>query len=308
MVFWLKQAVFFGAATALITPMKEDGSVDFKTLKSLVDWQIEEGIDALVVCATTGECATLSQKEHIAVVAAAAEYANGRVPIVAGSGSNDTAFSVITSKEAAKAGADALLSVTPYYNKTTQKGLVRHFCAVAEAAKVPTILYNVPARTGMDISLESCKELSRHPLIAGIKEASGDAAKAARIILACGEDLPLYSGNDELAAPLLALGAKGVVSVLSNLFPRAVASLCLAGFRGEMQTLRDLHFRYLPMIDALFCEVNPIPVKYAMGLIGRQAGPVRLPLVEPEPATKALLEKLLFPFGEPAAAGRESDV
>lgn len=290
----MKQAVFYGAATALITPMHPDGSIYFEELRRLIDWQIEEGIDALVLCGTTGECATLSQKEHLKVLSCAIEQVNGRIPVIAGSGSNDTAFSMVTSREAASLGADALMSVTPYYNKTTQEGLIRHFTAIAESAGLPLILYNVPSRTGMDLSVETCKTLSAHPLIAGIKEASGDVAKAERIIASCGEDLPVYSGNDDIAAPILAVGGKGVVSVLSNLLPGKMRNLCRCGLKGEMAVCREMQLQLLPMMDALFAEVNPIPIKKAMNLAGWQAGPCRLPLVDPsDVVSRQLIETML---------------
>ncbi|MDD3193592.1 MAG: 4-hydroxy-tetrahydrodipicolinate synthase [Oscillospiraceae bacterium] len=293
----MKQAVFLGAATALITPMHRDGSVNFDEMKNLVEWQINQGIDALVVCGTTGECATLSREEHLQVIACVVDQAAGRVPVVAGSGSNDTAFSVITSKEAAAIGASALMSVTPYYNKTTQEGLVRHFCTIAEAASLPLIVYNVPARTGMDISLETCQILAAHPLIAGIKEASGDVAKASRIIASCGADLPVYCGNDEIAAPIFAMGGKGAVSVVSNLLPDQMADLCRRGLDDDLAGCREMQLRLLGLIDALFAQVNPIPVKKAMNLAGWQAGPCRLPLTDPSSQTVRCLEKEMARLG-----------
>ena len=276
----MKHAVFRGAATALITPMLPDGKVDLAGMRQLVSWQIRSGIDALVICGTTGECATLSQTEHLQVLEAAVQEADGRVPIIAGTGSNDTAFSVQTSREAAKIGADALLSVTPYYNKTTQEGLLRHFTAIAESADLPMILYNVPSRTGMDISLATCRRLSSHPLMAGIKEASGDMGKALRIIEACGDDLPLYTGNDDLTLPTLACGGYGVISVLSNLLPKQMATVCKAAFQGDFACCRKDFLPLLPLIGLLFEEVNPIPVKKAMALKGHPSGPLRLPLVQ----------------------------
>ena len=280
----MKQAVFSGAATALITPMYPDGSVNLEEMKRLVEWQIEQGIDALVACGTTGECATLSREEDLEVISCVVEEAAGRVPVIAGSGSNDTAFSVVTSKEAAAIGADALMSVTPYYNKTTQEGLLRHFCTIAEAAGLPLIVYNVPSRTGMDISLETCRKLSEHPLIAGIKEASGDVAKASRIVEYCGEDLPVYSGNDDIAAPILSMGGKGVVSVVSNLLQ-------------DMAGCRAMQLRLLGLIDALFAQVNPIPIKKAMNFAGWRAGPCRLPLIDPSEKVQRLLRKEMQRLG-----------
>ena len=285
----MKQAVFVGAATALITPMHADGAVDLAGVRRLVSQQIESGIDALVVCGTTGECATLSRKEHLQIIAAAVEEGAGRVPVIAGTGSNDTAFSVQTSKEAAAIGADALLSVTPYYNKTTQEGLFRHFTHIAEQAQLPMIVYNVPSRTGMDLSVETCVRLAAHPLMAGIKEASGNMAKAARIIAECGEALPLYSGNDDLTLPVLAAGGKGVISVLSNLIPGEVSALCKTALAGDFAACREKYLSGLSLIKLLFDEVNPIPVKAAMAMMGLPSGPCRLPLV----ACSAGLQKKL---------------
>lgn len=297
----MKQAVFLGAATALITPMHADGSVNLPEMKRLVEWQIGQGIHALVACGTTGECATLSREEHLRVLACVVEQAAGRVPVIAGSGSNDTAFSVITSKEAAAIGADALMSVTPYYNKTTQEGLVRHFTTIAEAAGLPLIVYNVPSRTGMDISLETCRALAKHPLIAGIKEASGDMGKAIRIIATCGEDLPVYSGNDDIAAPILAMGGKGVVSVISNLLPGPMADLCRQGLKQDAAGCREMQLWLLGLMDALFAQVNPIPVKAAMNLAGWKAGPCRLPLVGPSEAVAQRLKEEMTRLGIPLA-------
>lgn len=209
------------------------------------------------------------------------------------------AFSVITSKEAASIGADALMSVTPYYNKTTQEGLLRHFYTIAESARLPLIVYNVPSRTGMDISLETCKKLAEHPLIAGIKEASGDMAKATRIIESCGEDLPVYSGNDDIAAPILSMGGKGIVSVVSNLLPAEIADLCRRGLHQDMAGCRAIQLRLLRLIDALFAQVNPIPIKKAMCFAGWEAGPCRLPLTEPSEQVKRLLWKEMKLLGMP---------
>ncbi len=295
----MKQAVFLGAATALVTPMHQDGTLNFSEMKRLTEWQIRQGIQALVVCGTTGECAALNRKEHLQAIACVVEQAAGRVPVIAGSGSNDTAFSVVTSKEAASIGADALMSVTPYYNKTTQEGLIRHFFTIAEAANLPMIVYNVPSRTGMDITLETCQKLSEHPLIAGIKEASGNMSKALHIIAQCGENLPVYSGNDDIAAPILSIGGKGVVSVVSNLLPGPMSDLCRYGLEENMEACRQLQQHLLPLIDGLFAQVNPIPVKKAMNLAGWQAGPCRMPLTEPSPEVLCLLEKEMKRLGIP---------
>ena len=304
----MKQAVFFGAATALITPMHPDGTLHLREMRKLVEWQIRQGIHALVVCGTTGECAALSREEHLRAIACVVEQAAGRVPVIAGSGSNDTAFSVVTSKEAASIGADALMSVTPYYNKTTQEGLIRHFFTIAEAAGLPMIVYNVPSRTGMDISLETCQRLAEHPLITGIKEARVDVAKALRIIDRCGENLPVYSGNDEIAAPILSIGGKGVVSVVSNLLPGPMSDLCRSGLEGDMESCRKMQLHLLRLIDGLFAQVNPIPVKKAMELAGWQTGPCRMPLTEPSQEVQRLLEREMERLGIPLkkVGGREN--
>lgn len=304
----MKQAVFLGAATALITPMNPDGTLNLLEMKKLVEWQIQKGIDGLVVCGTTGECAALSRAEHLRAIACVVEQAAGRVPVIAGSGSNDTAFSIITSKEAAAIGADALMSVTPYYNKTTQEGLVRHFVTIAEAASLPMIVYNVPSRTGMDISLDTCQRLSEHPLIAGIKEASGNVAKALRIIERCGENLPVYSGNDEIAAPVLSIGGKGVVSVVSNLLPGPMSDLCRCGLEENMEGCRQMQLHLLALIDVLFAQVNPIPIKKAMNFAGWKAGPCRMPLTEPSQEVQRLLKREMQRLGIPLEkTGGEED-
>ena len=292
-----KKTIFTGAGVAIITPMQADGTVDHALLTRLVDEQIQGGTDAIVICGTTGEAATLTDEEHIATIGTAVKAAADRVPVVAGTGANDTAHSLRLATAARDLGADALLLVTPYYNKTTQAGLVAHFTAMAEAGGIPVILYNVPSRTGLNITPETALELSRNPLINGIKEASGNISQVAKIAQLCGDELNIYSGNDDQVVPLLSLGGKGVISVVSNVKPELVHNCCKAWFEGDPKTACKLQLEILPLADALFCEVNPIPVKYAMNVLGWEAGSCRLPLVEPSDAHKEKIEQALAAEG-----------
>ena len=289
----MKNPVFTGAGVAIITPMNADGSVNFEELGRIIDDQIAHGTDAIVICGTTGESPTLSDEEHTACIRYAVKQAAGRVPVIAGTGSNDTKYAIWLSQQAQADGADALLLVTPYYNKTTQAGLVAHFTAMAEAGSIPVILYNVPSRTGLNITPETALELSRNPLINGIKEASGNISQVAKIAQLCGDELNIYSGNDDQVVPLLSLGGKGVISVVSNVKPELVHNCCKAWFEGDTKTACKLQLEILPLADALFCEVNPIPVKYAMNVLGWEAGSCRLPLVEPSDAHKEKIEQAL---------------
>ena len=293
----MKSVIFTGAGTALVTPMKQDGSVDFTRLGQLIDNQIEAGIDALIICGTTGESAALSECEHISCVEYAVRRAAGRVPVIAGAGSNNTAKAVRLSKAAAEAGANALLHVTPYYNKTSQQGLIRHFTAVADATDLPVILYNVPSRTGVNIAPQTCRILADHPNIAALKEASGNLSQAAETAQLCGDDLTIYSGNDDQILPLLSIGAKGVISVLSNLLPKETHQLCQLCLDGNLEESRRLQLKLLPLIHALFSDVNPIPIKEAMKLTGFDCGPCRLPLVEMSPEGKENLRNRLQEAG-----------
>ena len=293
----MKKPVFTGAAVAIITPMNADGSVNFEELGRIIDDQIAHGTDAIVICGTTGESPTLSDEEHTACIRYAVKQAAGRVPVIAGTGSNDTKYAIWLSQQAQADGADALLLVTPYYNKTSQAGLVAHFTAMAEAGGIPVILYNVPSRTGLNIAPETALELSKHPLINGLKEASGNISQVAKIAQLCGDDLNLYSGNDDQVVPLLSLGGKGVISVVSNVKPELVHNCCKAWFDGDTAKARALQLEMLPLCDALFCEVNPIPVKYAMNVLGWEAGECRLPLVEPSDAHKEQIEQALQAAG-----------
>ena len=274
----MKQSIFKGAATALVTPMFEDGSVNFERLQSLVNEQIEAGIDALVICGTTGEKSTLRYDEHLKVIEYAAKAANKRVPIIAGTGSNDTVYSVELCDDAEKMGADAFLMVTPYYNKTSQEGLVAHYNYIADRVNKPIILYNVPSRTGVSIKPETYKILSKHPNIVATKEANGDIASVAKTRYLCGDDLAIYSGNDDQIVPMMSLGADGVISVLSNILPNETHKMCYEYFDGNCKAAMDMQIKYSGLIEALFCDVNPTPVKQAMNLIGMEVGPCRLPL------------------------------
>ncbi len=276
-----KESIFQGVATALITPINENG-VDYAALKKLIDWQIEEGINALVICGTTGENSTLSDAEHRQVLKAAMEYAAGRVPMIAGTGSNDTAYAIDMTKYACELGYDAMLVVTPYYNKTTQNGLVAMFTAIADASTKPIILYNVPSRTGVNIEPATCAKLAQHPMICAIKEASGNISKVVEIAALAGDKLDIYSGNDDQIVPIMACGGKGVISVLSNVVPKATVALCDKFLAGDVAGAMELQKQYLPLTNALFCEVNPIPVKAAMAALGYCENYLRLPLVPME--------------------------
>lgn len=293
----MKKPVFTGAGVAIVTPMHEDGSINFEELGRILEDQIARGTDAIIICGTTGECSTMVDAEQLAAIKYTVDTVAHRVPVIAGAGSNDTAHGCALAKGAADCGADALLMVTPYYNKTSQAGLVAHFTAMAEAGGIPVILYNVPSRTGVNIAPETAKKLSAHPLINGIKEASGNISQVAKIAALCGDELNLYSGNDDQVVPLLSLGGKGVISVVSNVAPTLVHDCCAAWFAGDPAKARALQLEMLPLSDALFCDVNPIPVKYAMNLLGWKAGNCRLPLVEPDDNKKAMIERALRSAG-----------
>ena len=291
----MKKRVFTGAATALITPMNEDGSVNFTRLSSLVDEQIKGGIDALVICGTTGEKSTLGYDEHVKVIETAAKANGGRVPLIAGTGSNDTVYSVGLCADAEKAGADAFLMVTPYYNKTSQRGLVAHYNYIADRVNKPVILYNVPSRTGVAIKPETYKELSKHPNIVATKEANGDLASVAKTRYLCGDDLDIYSGNDDQTVPIMSLGGIGVISVMSNFLPQVMHEICAEYLNGNTAKAAELQIKYTGLINALFSDVNPIPVKAAMNLLGLAAGPCRLPLY---PMEEKALENLKLKLQE----------
>ncbi len=290
-------AVFKGAGVAIITPFHEDGSVNYEVFAQQIDYQIENGTDAIIVCGTTGEAATLSHEEHLDVIRYCVKHVAGRIPVVAGTGSNCTETAIYLSTEAEKAGVDGLLVVTPYYNKATQKGLYNHFKAVADSVSLPIILYNVPSRTGLNIAPDTLIKLCRDVKnIVGVKEASGNISQVAKIMSMADGCVDLYSGNDDQIVPLLSLGGIGVISVLSNVAPRQTHDICQKFFDGDVAGSCKLQLEALPLVDALFCEVNPIPVKTAVNLQGREAGPMRMPLSEMEPEHVKVLEAAMKGF------------
>lgn len=279
----MKKTIFTGAATAIVTPFK-NGKVDYDMYGTLIDWQIEQGIDAIVTVGTTGEGPTLTHEEHREVIRYCVEKVAHRVPVIAGTGSNCTEEAIGLTKFAAQVGADAALLVTPYYNKATQAGLVASFTAVADAADLPCVLYNVPGRTGCNIQPVTVAKLAEHPMIYAVKEASGNISQVAQIAALAGDKIDIYSGNDDQVVPIMALGGKGVISVLSNVAPAATVEMCRRMLAGDVAGARELQLKYLPLIDALFCEVNPIPVKAAMAAMGYGENSLRLPLTCMEPA------------------------
>ncbi len=289
----MKKPVFTGACVAIITPFKTTGEINYDEFKKIIDHQISHGTDAITIMGTTGESSAIPDKEHREAIAFGCEYINGRVPVIAGAGSNDTAYAVDMTKHAASCGADAVLSVTPYYNKTTQRGLVQHFNAIADASDCPVILYNVPIRTGMGITADTYAALSKHPNINGVKEASGNFSLIAEAMALCGGELNFWSGNDEQVVPLMAMGGLGVISVLSNVCPQETHDLTALCFAGKYQEAMAMQLKYLELINALFCEVNPIPVKKAMELLGWQVGALRLPLYEMGAANADRLKKAM---------------
>lgn len=289
----MKKRIFKGAATALITPMNSDGSVNFDRLATLTDEQIKSGIDALVICGTTGEKSTLGYEEHVKVIEVAAKADGGRVPLIAGTGSNDTVYSVGLCADAEKAGADAFLMVTPYYNKTSQTGLVAHYNYIADKVNKPIILYNVPSRTGVAIKPETYKEIAKHPNIVATKEANGDLSSVLKTRYLCGDELDIYSGNDDQTVPIMSLGGIGVISVMSNFLPEVMHRICAEFFAGNTDEAARLQIKYSGLMSALFSDVNPVPVKAAMNLLGLNAGPCRLPLYDMEkPALELIKQKL----------------
>ncbi len=276
----MKERIFTGCATAIVTPMLKTQDVNYQGLEKLVESQIESGIDALVICGTTGEKSTLRYDEHLKVIETAIKAAKKRVPIIAGTGSNDTVYSVELCKDAEALGADALLMVTPYYNKTSQKGLITHYTYIADRVSKPIILYNVPSRTGVNIEPKTYKELSSHTKIVATKEASGNISQIAEIKYLCGNDLEVYSGNDDQTVPILSLGGIGVISVASNIIPKQMTKICSEYLQGNTQKAKELQNKYFGLLKALFCDVNPIPLKAAMNLMGMNVGKCRLPLID----------------------------
>ena len=283
-----QQTIFRGVATALVTPLTKDG-VDYTAFEKLIQWQLDQGVNALVICGTTGESSTLTDEEHRKVLEFAAKVVNGRVPLIAGTGSNDTAYAIELTQFACELGYDAMLVVTPYYNKTTQKGLVAMFTAIADASTKPLILYNVPSRTGVNIEPATYAALAEHPNIWAIKEANGNLSKIVETSALVGDKLDIYSGNDDQIVPMMACGAQGVISVLSNVLPKESVEICDRYFSGDVAGAMELQKKYLPLINALFCEVNPIPVKAAMAAMGYCENYLRLPLVPMEDAHYAHL-------------------
>ena len=283
---------------ALITPMKEDGSVNYDKLEEILEFQIAGGSDAIIICGTTGEASTLSHEEHISCIRYACEVTKKRIPVIAGTGSNCTETSIYLSGEAQKGGADGLLLVTPYYNKATQNGLKAHFTKIAESVKVPILLYNIPGRTGVSMSPATVVDLCRNvPNIVGVKDSTGDISEVADVMSLSDGAVDLYSGNDDQITPVLSLGGKGVISVLSNILPAQTHEITASYMRGDADTSRKLQLQYLPLIRALFCEVNPIPVKKAMNLMGMEVGGLRMPLSEMEPANASRLAEEMRKVG-----------
>ena len=295
-------AVFKGAGVAIVTPFKEDESIDYDRLDELIDFHCENGTDSIIICGTTGESATMTEKEHIECVKFTIDRVKGRLPVVAGTGSNCTRTAVEMSKEAADYGADGLLLVTPYYNKATQAGLIAHYTAVAKEAKAPIIMYSVASRTGCNIEPATVAELVKDvENIVGVKEASGNISQVAKIMELTDGNIDLYSGNDDQIVPLLSLGAKGVISVLSNVAPKETHDICERFFQGDIAGSRALQLRALPLVEQLFCEVNPIPVKRAVTLMGMDCGPLRMPLTQITEEHEKALIKAMEDFGIPLA-------
>lgn len=291
-------SIFKGAGVAIVTPFHEDGSVNYEKLQALIDWQIEQGTDAIIICGTTGEAATMTEEEHANVIAFAVKAVNHRVPVIAGTGSNCTAKAIKTSKQAEADGVDALLVVTPYYNKATQKGLVQHYTAIANAVSVPIIMYNVPGRTGVNILPETVATLCKTcENIVAIKEASGNISQIAKLAHLCGDICDIYSGNDDQIVPIMSLGGIGVISVLSNVAPKETHDMCQKFFDGDLAGSLQMQLEALPLIDSLFCEVNPIPVKHALNMMGWEVGPMRAPLCEMEPKNADRLANDLKGYG-----------
>lgn len=284
----MKTPVFTGSSVAIVTPFK-DGKVNYNKLSELIEFQIAGGTSAITICGTTGESSTMSLEEHMETVDFCVKHVNKRVKVIAGAGSNDTMAAVLLSQEAERSGADALLLVTPYYNKTTQRGLVKHYNYIADRVNTPIILYNVPSRTGLSFTTDTYKELSKHPNINGAKEASTNFTLIGSTIAACGDDLFIWSGNDDETVPMMSIGAKGVISVVANILPSFMADLTKLCLNGDFKLASELHYKYLDIMGKLFIEVNPIPVKTAMNIMGMEVGDTRLPLCDMEPAN---LEKL----------------
>ena len=296
----MREPVFRGAATALVTPFTPTGEVNYEKLGELLEYQIAEGIDAVVILGTTGESPTLPTDEHMEVIAKSVEFVHGRIPVIAGAGSNSTAEAIDQTRRSEEVGADGILSVTPYYNKTSQKGLVAHFSAIAAQTTLPIIMYNVPSRTGINISPEAAAEMSRVENLVGIKECNIEQIGTMKSLVE--PDFQFYTGEDAQVIPMLGWGGLGVISVMSNVIPRDTHELCAKWFAGDYEGARQIQIKTLPLIKALFAEVNPIPVKEALNILGWEVGDPRLPLIPPSDATKALLAQTLADYGVPSKA------
>ncbi len=291
-------AIFRGAGVAIVTPMHADESVNYEKLNELIDEQIAGGTDAIIICGTTGESACLTVEEHLKTIKACVDHVNHRVPVIAGTGSNCTRDAVAMSKEAESYGVDGLLVVTPYYNKATQKGLIEHYTKISEAVHTPIVLYNVPSRTGCNALPETIAYLAEHTEnVRAVKEASGNISQISKLKALAGDNIDLYSGNDDQIVPLLSIGGIGVISVLSNVAPRQTHEICQAWFDGDVKKSAQLQLEALDMVEALFCEVNPIPVKTAMNLMGKEVGPLRMPMSEMEPKNVERLKKSMEAYG-----------
>lgn len=291
-------AIFTGAGVAIVTPMKENGEVNYEQLEKMIDYQVDNKTDSIIICGTTGESSTLTEEEHSECIRTAIVRTNKRIPVIAGTGSNCTETAISLTKQAEKDGADAALVVTPYYNKATQNGLKAHYTAIAKSVDIPLIMYNVPSRTGCNITPETAAYLSKNvENIVAIKEASGNISQAAKVMQLADGQIDMYSGNDDQIVPILSLGGIGVISVLSNIAPKETHDIVAKFLDGDVEGSRQLQLKALPLIDELFCEVNPIPVKKALNLMGMQAGPLRMPLSEMEPAHAENLKNEMIKFG-----------
>lgn len=293
----MKNTIFTGAGVAIITPMNDDGSINYEGFAENIEYQINNGTDAIIVCGTTGEASTMTDEEHIECIRFTVEKTKGRVPVIAGTGSNDTKYAVELSKTAQEKGADGLLLVTPYYNKASQKGLIAHFGAISEAVDIPIILYNIPGRTGVSIEIDTYKRLAEFKNIVAVKEASGNISYTSKLISQCGDTLDVYSGNDDIIVPMMSIGSKGVISVLSNIMPKETHEMTKLCLENNIKAAAELQMKYLGLINSLFIEVNPIPVKEAMNMMGMAAGPCRLPLCEITDVHKENLKASLSKFG-----------
>ena len=293
----MKNTIFTGAGVAIITPMLEDGSVDYAGLAKNIDFQIENGTDAIIICGTTGESSTLDDKEHRECIRFAVEHTHNRIPVIAGTGSTDTKYAIELSQEAQELGANGLLIVTPYYNKTTQRGLVAHYNAIADSVDLPIILYNVPSRTGVGFDVSTVAALAEHKNIAAIKEASGNIGYTAKVAAKCGDKIDIYSGNDDMIVPIMSLGGKGVISVLSNVLPKETHQMTQYCLENNFAAASELQLKYLRLINDLFMEVNPIPVKEAMNQLGMPSGPCRMPLLDMSDEHKAAMQATLRAYG-----------